>query len=242
MIKIPIKLTVMGLFLLLSVLIMSIVLYLQSNLSEELAKKSMDDYFKTITYKIENNINNINSNTKILVNAETNFLKTMNNENFTNSRMFYLKMFAGILNDNEKLYSAYIGFNNDSFYEVIKLDIHKQLRKKYNAKDSDMWLQIEILEKGVKTISLYDDNFNRTSKRNELSSYKPTKRPWYDVSTKADTVTLTGPYDFSNIEARGLTYAKKINNNNIFAVDVLMDDYSKILKSKDTQSLSLIHI
>ncbi len=236
MIKIPIKLTVMGLFLVLSALIMTVVLYIQSNLSEELAKKSMNDYFQTITYKIENNIDKINTNTKTLVNTEVNFLKTINNEEFIQNKTTYLKMFAGILDENEKLYSAYIGFHDDRFYEVIKLDINQQLRKKYNADDSDKWLQIEILEKGIKTISLFDASFQVTSTIKESTKYRPTKRPWYDVSMKTDTVTLTGPYPFSNIEARGLTYAKKINNGNIFAVDVLMDDYSEILQSKKLNS------
>ena len=236
MIKIPIKLTVMGLFLLLSVLIMSIVLYLQSNLSEELAKKSMDNYFKTITYKIENNIDNINNTAKTLVNTETNFLKTMNNEDFTNNKMMYLRMFAGILDDNKKLYSTYIGFHDDRFYEVIKLDINKKIRKQYNAKNSDKWLQIEILEKGIKTISLYDASLNLTSKIKEPTTYRPTKRPWYGISLITDSVTNSGPYDFSNIEARGLTYAREINNGNIFAVDVLMEDFSDILKSNNAQN------
>lgn len=236
MIKIPIKLTVMGLFLVLSVLIMTVVLYIQSSLSEELAKKSMNDYFQTITYKIENNIENITTNTKILVNTETNFLKTMNNENFVNNKTMYLKMFSGILQDNKKLYSAYIGFNDDRFYEVIKLDINEKLRKKYNADENDKWLEIEILKKGIKTISLYDANFKITSTIKEPTEYRPTKRPWYDVSTKTDKVTFTGPYPFSNIEARGLTYARKIKNGNIFAVDVLINDYSNILKPENTDS------
>lgn len=226
----------MGLFLLLSVLIMSIVLYLQSNLSEELAKKSMDNYFKTITYKIENNIDNINNTAKTLVNTETNFLKTMNNEDFTNNKMMYLRMFAGILDDNKKLYSTYIGFHDDRFYEVIKLDINKKIRKQYNAKNSDKWLQIEILEKGIKTISLYDASLNLTSKIKEPTTYRPTKRPWYGISLITDSVTNSGPYDFSNIEARGLTYAREINNGNIFAVDVLMEDFSDILKSNNAQN------
>ncbi|MDC0933860.1 diguanylate cyclase, partial [Arcobacteraceae bacterium] len=148
----------------------------------------------------------------------------------------YLKMFTGILKDNKKLYSAYIGFKDDRFYEVIKLDINKELRKKYNAKNTDKWLEIAILEKGIKTISLFDANFQMTSKISELTKYRPTQRPWYDESMQKDTVTLTGPYQFSTIDARGLTYAKKINNGNIFAVDVLMSDYSNLLKSENIES------
>jgi len=215
---------------------MTIVLYLQSNLSEELAKKSMNEYFQTITYKIENNIDKINTNIQTLVNTETNFLKTMNTDDFIKNKTIYLKMFAGILKDNEKLYSAYIGFYDDHFYEVIKLDINDELRKKYHASVDDKWLEIEILGNGLKTISLYDASFQITSTIKESTKYKPTKRPWYKISTKTNNVTNTGPYDFSNEEVRGLTYAKKIKNGNIFAVDVLIDDYSEILKSKKINS------
>jgi len=215
---------------------MTVVFYLQSNLSEDLAKKSMNDYFQTITYKIKNNIDKINDNINTLVNTEISFLKTINSDDFIKNKTIYLKMFAGILEDNKKLYSTYIGFNNDNFYEVVKLDIDKQLRKKYHANDDDKWLEIEITKNGQKTISLYDASFQVTSTIKEATTYKPTKRPWYIISTKTNTVTNTGPYDFSNEEVRGLTYAKEIKNGNIFAVDVLIDDYSEILKSKKTNS------
>jgi diguanylate cyclase (GGDEF)-like protein len=236
MFKIPIQLTIIGLFVVLSSLIITVVLYIQSNLSEELAKKSMNDYFKTITNKIEDNIDKINTNNKILVNTETNFLRTMDNKKYVKNKTVYLKMFAGILNDNKKLYSAYIGFEDERFYEVIKLDINKQLRKKYNAKNTDKWLEIEILEKGIKTISLYDASFKMTSKINEPTKYRTSQRPWYKETMQESGVSLIGPYLFSTINERGITYAKKINNGNIFAVDVLMNDYSDLLKSKNPKS------
>jgi diguanylate cyclase (GGDEF)-like protein len=232
MIKIPIRLTVLGLFLFLSALILGAMFYIQSNLSKELSKEAMNDYFEIVSLKIEKKIEITNNINVALVNSSSAFIKKSNNNNFSKNEEIYLEVFSNILKDTKKLYSIYIGFYDDKFYEVIKLDINEKLRKRFNAKDTDKWLQIEISNTNIKKISLFDKNLLLTSKKIEKNNYKPTQRPWYKNSIKTKNTVRTEPYLFSNIDARGITYSKKIDDKKIFAIDVLINNFSETLNNK----------
>lgn len=236
--KIPIRVTILGLFLFLSAFVLGPIFYIQSNLSEDLAKKAMNDYFKIVTFKIEKNIEIMNETNTAITNSSITFIRNSHSKKFNENEKTYLKIFSNILKNNKNLYSVYLGFSDDRFYEIIKLDINKKLRKRFDAKKTDMWLQIEIKNTTTKIISLFDKNFNQTSIKKVKNTYKATQRPWYKNSIKTNHTEKTGPYKFSNINAIGITYSKKLNNHVIFSVDVLVNDFNTILNNKnDTKSL-----
>ncbi len=229
--KIPIRITVMGLFLLIAAIIMSIMFYIQINFSQDLANKAMREQVKITSYKVEENIKKINSLSNSLITSTLPFIKDINDDDFFNKKDKYLKIFSSILQNNNNLYSVYIGFNDNRFYEIIKLNSNENLKKLYNAKEKDRWLLIEINKNKEKTLSLYNENFILSSQIKEKSSFIVKQRPWYKKSIQASKITKVGPYTFSNIKANGITYSKNIKNNNVFAVDILLTNFSDILKN-----------
>jgi len=236
--KIPIRVTILGLFLFLSAFVLGPIFYIQSNLSEDLAKKAMNDYFKTTTFKVEKNIEVMNAKNIAIANLATTFIQNTPNEDFTKNEELYLKKFANILEDSKTIYSLYLGFSDDRFYEIINLNIHPEVNKRFKIKKTDRWLQIEILNPSIQIVSLFDKDFKLTSKKELKNTYKPTLRPWYKNSINTNQTKKTGPYQFSNINSVGITYSKKVNQNTIFAVDVLVNDFHTIINTKnDIKSL-----
>ncbi len=53
-----------------------------------------------------------------------------------NIRHELLQFFTSTLNNNTHIYALYVGNKNGNFYEVINLDIHESLRKKYKVKNN----------------------------------------------------------------------------------------------------------
>ena len=230
--KLPIRITVTGLFLILSVFIMLIMLYIQSIIGKDLARNTMNDYFKIISAKIEHNIDSINTQSNALVCANASYLKNITYKDLDKDK--YLEYFTTQLKHTKGFYSMYIGFKDNQFYEVIKLDIDKDLRKQYNATLDDKWLLIDIDKNLNARLSLFDKDLKRTSLKISKADYRVTQRPWYRSSLKKTQTTKIGPYKFSNIDSKGFTYSVDLGNENVFAIDVLHSDFTKIANSQNT--------
>jgi len=232
--KLPIRITVTGLFLILSVLIMLVMFYIQSMIGKDLARSTMNDYFKIISTEIEHNIDSINIESNTLVQTNASYLKNITYEDFYKNKNKYLEYFTSQLEHTEGFYSMYIGFKENQFYEIIKLDIDENLRKKYNAKMDDKWLLVDIDKNFNETLSLFDKNLKRTSFKITRSDYLVSQRPWYKSSINKNKITKIGPYAFASIHSKGLTYSVDLGNENVFALDVLHNDFSQIVNSQNS--------
>jgi len=231
--KLPIRITVTGLFFILATLIMMTVLYVENNFGKDLAKDSMNDNFKFISHKIEKNIENINSVSNTILQTNSTHLEGISYEEFYKNEKKYFKVFVNQLDNTKELYSMYIGFSQNRFYEIIKLNIDAKLRTKYNATKEDEWLLIEIDNKFNQKLTLFNSSLEKTSLVEGKTDYRVESRPWYKASIKADKITKIGPYDFSNIDSRGVTYSTPLGNKNIFAIDVLINNFNELLNNKD---------
>lgn len=230
--KIPIRLTVTGLFLILSTFIMLTVVYIENNFGKRLAQNTMNKHFKLTTENIEKDIEKLNDISNILLITNSAHLNNITYEKFYKDEKKYFKILTSQLEKTKKVYSLYIGFTQNRFYEIIKLDINSKLRQKYNATKNDKWLLVEIDNNSNKKLSLFDSSLNKTSYKKEKTDYKVLERPWYKASINSDKITKIGPYDFSNISERGITYSQKIGNQNVFAIDVLTNDFNKLISNK----------
>ena len=228
--KISIKITVISLFLFLSSLIMAMMFYIQYIFSQELITQSVNDKVKLLSAKVENHIKYINDLHENTIQNGSNFLEETSIEDFIKNKNTYIRQFTKILNNNKNIYSVYVGFKGDHFFELINLDIDKKLRTQYQASKDAKWLYIEIVNDKQQFL-LLDGSLKTLSKKTEKTSYYSTTRPWYKEAIQTGKVIKTKPYIFSNIKAKGVTYAKKINNTqNVFALDFLLNNINGILK------------
>lgn len=234
MIKIPIRITVMGLFLLIASTIMAIMFYIQMHFSEDLAKDAMQEQFKITSYKVEDNIKRINNISNSIITSTIPFIKDIKPNAFFKNKNKYLEIFSQILKNNQNLYSVYIGFNDNRFYEIINLKNNKELHEYYNVKKEATWLLVEINKNKEETLSFYTNKLTLISSKTKTSAFNVKQRPWYKKSLQSNEITKVGPYNFANIKSSGITYSKQINDNNIFAIDILLNNFSNILKNNNS--------
>lgn len=148
-----------------------------------------------------------------------------------------LKKFTTAILSEKFIYSIYVGYDNNSFYEIINLNIEEKLREKFNAKNDERWLVIKIFTKDNKKIRL--EQFldkDLKLKRYEIkdAKYEPTVRPWYIQAIKSDEVIRTAPYLFDNLESYGVTYAKKLENNKaVLGLDISLKSLNKFLEEHE---------
>ncbi|MGB5919320.1 diguanylate cyclase [Arcobacter sp.] len=220
--QISLKATVLSLFffvtIIITVLLISQLFYFSQKLS-----------YESINTKINTLVNNIQISIKTNNKINTNIVSLLSTDIET-SPSFY----TNILKNNPSLYSVYKGYKDGSFYEIINLDIHNSLREIYKASLKDKWLLIKV--KGSmqdkREVTLLNSDLNITSVKIEKNSYNPTLRPWYIASLKSDKIIKTQPYEFSNIPAKGITYAKEIEKSkNVVAIDVLVYDIQFIINN-----------
>ncbi|WP_034255571.1 diguanylate cyclase [Aliarcobacter lanthieri] len=209
-------------------------------IDNELAKKSINTKLESLAYNVESSIKSAeqsNFNTIEMLSFINKKNKIEQDENF--------KAYVDILKLQKKYYAAYTGYSDGSFYEVISLDIDKNLRDTYNAKNTDKWLLIKIDGENIKQreLYLYDEYLNQTSKKIELNNnYDATKRPWYKLALEnSGSPVKTSPYKFSNIDTFGITYSKKLaDTENVVSIDFLMEDFKNLFRDNiDENSMDL---
>lgn len=139
--------------------------------------------------------------------------------------------YTTFLKQNANLYCICIGNDKNFYFQISKLDIDEQLIKRYDGKKDDKWLMMEINEhSSTSTITLLDKNLNITSIKTEPTKYKSSIRPWYQKAVQFEgEVIKTDPYQFANIDAQGITYAKKMKNGLVFSTDILVANLDKML-------------
>jgi len=145
--KIKPTISLILIFLISSVIITT--LTLQYYFSKDLAFDATENNFKLTAEKIEQKIISFdNSNSNILETIVHS--QEMKEFPLENEKHRLLKQLTVILNNNKHIYAIYAGSKSGNFYEVINLNITKDLRKKYNATKEARWLIVKIYEEDGK--------------------------------------------------------------------------------------------
>lgn len=241
--KIPFRITVLSLFLMLSMLIIVFMIYIQSIYGKEFSQKIMHDNFNLISTKIKDNLKTLDITNTFFINTVTSsFLDLKNFEEIANNKELYLKVLVNFLENNEDVYSSYFAFDDDSFFEVINLNIEESLRTQYSLSNNSRWLLIFIngKNKTQKTLYSYDNNLKLIAQIEKENDYFATTRPWYiNAKNAKNELIKSKPYTFKNINSTGMTFVKNFNENATFAIDVLLNNLNTTIN--DTSSLKTMN-
>lgn len=232
---IKIRPTISVILVLLIASVISFTLILQYNFSLDLAKNATKDNFSQISEKLEQRLENLDKRHNDLISI-LQLYKQIDKTPEKNKRHPLLKLITTALDNNKHIYALYVGHKDDSFYEVINLNISERLRKKYHAKKDDRWLIVKIYKENGLTIR-YDEYLNKDLKQlrstRTKSTYRPTLRPWYKQAIKDKSIIRTEPYLFTNLNSLGVTYAKKTNNqNSVIGLDLSLESLDNFLKNQ----------
>jgi diguanylate cyclase (GGDEF)-like protein len=241
--KIPFRITVLSLFLMLSMLIIVFMIYIQSIYGKEFSQKIMHDNFNLISTKIKDNLKTLDITNTFFINTVTSsFLDLKNFEEIANNKELYLKVLVNFLQNNDDVYSSYFAFDDDSFFQVINLNIEKSLKTQYSLSDDSRWLLIFIngKNKTQKTLYSYDNNLKLIAQIEKENDYFATTRPWYiNAKNAKNELIKSKPYTFKNINSTGMTFVKNFNENATFAIDVLLNNLNTTIN--DTSSLKTMN-
>jgi len=242
--KITFRITIISLYFLLSLIMLGIIFLSMIYFDNILVRKSIVKEFGSISRNAQTAISDIDEvNSRIL-----NLVSVYDNANadfYNADKGKLLQIFLKLFQNNPKLYSAYIGYGDGCFYELISLDINQSLRKKYNASPSDRWLVVTVFTDSgryIKKLELLDEKLNVTSTSSVNSDYDPRTRPWFIKASASDNVIKTDPYTFSNFDGRGITYALKLKSGNVLSVDVLTDSLDTLLNSYKFTGSSSVYL
>jgi HD-GYP domain-containing protein (c-di-GMP phosphodiesterase class II) len=129
---------------------------------------------------------------------------------------------------------------------VINLDSSDKLRKKYKTTNKAKWLILKIYEENGKvkrTNELLTSDLKFLKSFSTKSDYDPRKRPWFLKANTNNGMIKTDAYIFSNLEAYGTTYAKKIKDSNtVVSVDISLKSMSSFLRDELTISNSEVYL
>ncbi|HHE73848.1 MAG: amino acid ABC transporter [Deltaproteobacteria bacterium] len=124
------------------------------------------------------------------------------------------------------IYAMYIGHPNGDFFEVVNMDSSAVLYAHFKAPPKTRWTIIKIFDSPqgrVRQFDYLDDALSLILTRSESSEYLANERPWFKQASQSDKVIRTDPYLFSNLQQKGITFAKLINGSqSVLAIDLTL--------------------
>ena len=137
-----------------------------------------------------------------------------------------IKRFAINMQRSVNIYAMYIGHPNGDFFEVVNMDSSAVLHAHFKAPPKTRWTIIKIFDSPqgrVRQFDYLDDALSLISTRSESSEYLANERPWFKQASQSDKVIRTDPYLFSNLQQKGITFAKLINGSqSVLAIDLTL--------------------
>ncbi|RBW65748.1 phosphohydrolase [Vibrionales bacterium C3R12] len=230
--RITIRVTVVGMFLIATLITALIAISLQYRFSKQMAAENAVTEYRGVSEQISSYIKRLDR--EATYTAEL-LGKIMNESEYNQSFEKTRSIFAQAMNKNPLFYSLYVGYDNENFYQLINLNSAPIVRERIRAISSDRWVLIKISNIGnqrIKETLYYDANFNIRHKKSEKSNYYPTQRPWYSAQGKTE-VDKTLPYLFQHLKIPGQTYSIGIPESKaVLGIDIVLSSVeSELAKS-----------
>lgn len=227
--RFSIRFTLIGIFILATSLIASIVIGLQYHFSHEMLADTSRSQYQTASQNISRYFSQLAKEAKGTTQLLAKFQHTDKDGKLTTEA---LTLFADVMRSNPLFYAIYLGHENGDLSELINLDSHPMVRQQLGATHVDRWVTIFISgvgEQRTKRITYLDEQFKPRAERIEPSSYSTTNRPWF-FNAKPKQVTKTDPYLFQNLQAPGITFSTQTRHSPaVIAVDIALSSLNKYL-------------
>lgn len=231
-IRFSIRLTVVGVFVIATLITSAIAISLQYHFSRKLALENALEHYQQAAYDTRDFLNNLDesaSQAALILAKQPNLAEN----NWVKPEV--LPLFSEVMLHHRSFYAIYLGFANGDFYEVVNLNSSNTARRKLRASPEDRWLVITVKESNgqrLRKFDYYDENFQLRISRQEPIDYDPRIRPWYTAAQK-NTVNKTAPYLFRHLQASGQTYSIALNDNSaVLAIDITHSSLSGHIKAR----------
>ncbi len=233
---VSIRITVLGVFLVVVALTAGLSLYLQYYFSRDLAQTAAENSFLSTSEKVGERIQALDKQSADLVGV-LGYLNELDQYPDAGGQQRVLSLLSGMMEQNPSFYSMYVGYETGNFFEIINLESHDNVRRVFAAAPNDRWVLIKITEvDGArrKETSYLDQRFHPRIRTQASSDYDPRQRPWFSAARKSPGIIKTAPYFFSLLKAPGVTFAKSMNGgHHVVAVDISLAGMSSFLQKQN---------
>lgn len=241
-IRISIRATVIGFFLVATIITASVAISLQYFFSTTMATESTLSVYQKTAASARDYLTAVDSRTTAAARILSQFTRFVGDNSISEDSR---QLFAEAMQRTPLFYAIYIGFANGDFYELVNLDADANVRTQLRAKPEDRWVTITVRGEGeqrVRRFDFFDAEFNLRHSREHKTDYDPRKRPWF-IDAKSGGVNKTAPYLFQHLQAPGETYSTRVAANQaVLAVDITLSSMSGFLNQQDLGEDSEIYL
>lgn len=221
--KFSIRVTVVGIFLIVTLLAASVAIGLQYYFSTRMATESTLELYREAATSTSDYLSMVDKRAVESARMLAAYPGLINHGKVNSQAR---EVFAETLRNNPIFYAIYIGQDNGDFYELINLDVSAEVRNQLEALPQDRWMLITVSGEGKnrqQEYHYYDKNFTLRTSRRRITDYQPTSRPWY-IKAQRGLVHKTDPYLFQSLQAPGATYSTIIEGEEaVLAVDIALE-------------------
>ena len=226
--------TILSLFFMISLVIFTLLIYIQYNSNKKFALELSEASFERLSYELASKIEDQDE-------ESYDFLTILSSYDFidetpiSNKKHSSLKVITTFLQNKNYIYSVYFAKNDSSFYELVNLEHNASVKTSLKAPENSRWLVIKIYEiagKKLKFEEFLDSNLNLLQSFEKETNFKVSTRPWFIKAINSNTITKTEPYLFSSIDKYGISYVKKIKNKDlVIGLDITSKKLEEIINS-----------
>lgn len=220
--KFSIRVTVVGIFLVVTLLTASVAIGLQYYFSTRMATESTLELYREAATSTSDYLSMVDKRAVESARMLAAYPGLINHGKVNSQAR---EVFAETLRNNPIFYAIYIGQDNGDFYELINLDVSTEVRNQLEALPQDRWMLLTVSGEGKQRqqeFHYYDKNFTLRTSRRDITDYQPTSRPWY-INAQRGLVHKTDPYLFQSLQAPGATYSTMVEGEEaVLAVDIAL--------------------
>jgi len=231
-----IKTSILGAFLIIIALIIGTITLVQYKSIQEFALFTTQKSFEGISDKIVGQIEQYDSNSDSFISLLKEF-KSIKEPIVKGKQHPLLKIVTEYIQKSNYTYGVYVGYENESFYQVINLGVSANIKNLLEVPIKSRWLVVKhIVKKGTITRieEALDRDLNIINTTTKTTEYKPSSRPWYKKALASESTIKTNPYIFTSLKQPGVTYARKISKDSkiVIGLDISLESLGKMLGSQ----------
>ncbi|ACS80446.1 HD domain-containing phosphohydrolase [Maridesulfovibrio salexigens] len=223
------------------------ILFIVKSQSDQAAIESAEEYFEEITDKTAAKLDAFIEPVVALANVagETLCMEASAIKEAAYSNKF--KALKIMLDSNNQLMSAYLGYEDGSFYQVIAPRGIENIITKYEAPEGCAYIErLLLVDDGdgqVQRWRYFDSSQHLLGERFDTSSYDPRERSWYRQALLSCGTIFTSPYVFSSSGMPGITCARTLGDGTgVFGLDISLNQLGSMLAKQNVSDNGLLWI
>ena len=223
------------------------ILFIVESQSDQAAIESAEEHFSEITGKTAAKLDAFIEPVSSLANVAGVIL--CRDDDNGKERKYYkrFEQLKAMLDSNYQLMSAYIGYEDGSFYQVLVPRGSRKVHEKYEAPPDCVYIERLLRDvdgKGrVQRWRYFDSSLQTLGERIDTSSYDPRERSWYRQALLSSGSIFTSPCVFSSSKMPGITCARTLDDGTgVLGLDISFESLGSMLANQHVSSNGLLWI